>query len=124
MELDKHKIELLVKFFETHGGTELPGCKQIGYELIHNSKCIVPRLGGNIWVGGIGNFIKLNYDLPSHIDCVEYQFSVDEFVNSGFFQGSLPGHINSVSQEIKSLKQQLEEKEEQLKSIKEFHNEF
>lgn len=119
MTLDTHKIELLSKFFEY---TDYPDFKKIGYKLIHHGKCIAPIVLYRI-SGGIGNFIKFNHDLPNHLNCVEYSFNVDEFIGSRFFQDSLPAHINSVAQEIKSLKAQLKEKEEEFKSIKELEYE-
>lgn len=113
MQLDKYKIDVISKFFEND---QYAGWENIAINLIHNGVCIVP---GNdcIYKGGIGNFISVNYHPVGAVDCVEYNFDVNDFITSKIFQENLLGHINSTKSEIQKLESKLKETQNKLKSI-------
>ena len=69
---------LLDTFFESR---DYPGARSIGASLIDKGHCIVAG-DGNIWLGGVGNFIENKGQAEGTIGCTRLEFDVKEFVNS------------------------------------------
>lgn len=79
MELNNTQLNwLLNTFFENE---EFHGWKNIALELIKKGKCVTTKLGSNIWIGGVGNFIKEKvYD--GNKDLIELTFDINAFCSS------------------------------------------
>lgn len=80
-QLTENQVIFLLSFFENN---EYAGWKSLATRLIKNGSCIVAG-NHNIWVGGIGNFIK-TYKNDNFIDCLEYTFNLEEFLNSAWYK--------------------------------------
>ena len=79
-QLTDNQFIFLLKLFENNNA----GWKSIATRLIKNGFCIVAG-NNDIWVGGIGNFIKTNEN-DNFIDCLEYTFNLEEFLNSAWYK--------------------------------------
>ncbi len=65
MNLVKIQIDFLVE--ELFGSDKLPGSRRIAEQLLATGSCIVAG-DGNVWVGGVGNFIRRR-PAENAVDC-------------------------------------------------------
>ena len=88
----ENQTQYLLTFFEND---EYTGWKNIALKLITNGKCIV---AGEkcIWNGGIGNFIETK-NMEDAIGCLQYEFNVDNFMNSNYFKELINNKISQLS---------------------------
>lgn len=75
------KSFLLNYFFKNEN---FAGWKNIADRLLESGKCIVPGKEC-IWIGGIGNFIKVT-NTKEAIGCVLYTFDLDYFLTSNWYK--------------------------------------
>lgn len=105
MKLTKNqKHFILENFFKLNS---VPGWYHIASNLIENGNCIVAG-NGNIWYGGIGNFIK-NKSAENAIDCSHLFFDLDEFLKSDYFKDTKQYHVNDLIEQQRKLESQLNE---------------
>lgn len=86
------------------------GWRNIAEKLLEEKSCIV---AGNdcIWIGGVGNFIKLN-KAEEYFGCVEYKFDYNSFIKSAQFQNVIREYLSETVEKIVELnntKKDLEE---------------
>lgn len=91
-------IELLLPLFENF---KYPGWKSIATELLNQGECIVA--GDNcIWIGGVGNFIKLESN-TNFIDCNNYVLDYDSFIKSKWVKEYIENKQQLIHEEILTL---------------------
>ncbi len=69
-------------FFEQQ---EYAGWKSIAHNLLEKGSCVVAG-SGCIWVGGIGNFIKISPAPEPTVGCVKYEFDLETFLGSNLYK--------------------------------------
>ena len=79
---DYQKSFLLNNFFKNE---KYPGWEGIATKLLETGECIVAGKGKEIWVGGIGNFIKKE-DEKKAVDCTLYKFDLEYFFTSEWYK--------------------------------------
>lgn len=72
--------QFLLSFFKNE---DYVGWKSIATKLIEDGSCVVAGKV-SIWLGGIGNFIKVS-DAENAVDCSLYEFDLEEFKTSKYF---------------------------------------
>lgn len=109
--MDKVQKEWLLKtFFKNE---KFPGWRGIAEKLIDTGKCVTT---GNIWIGGIGNFIE-SEKYEGGIDLIELSFDVELFcskMNAYFMEYHLA--------EVRKIKQEMFELTKRQSSIKSIIN--
>lgn len=102
--IDKYKEDFLLEnFFKNE---KYPGWKNIALELMNNKSCIVAG-DSCIWIGGIGNFIKIEHS-NEFIGCVRYVFLNQEFFNSAFFKSVIESRLEVLNDKLAALQQQID----------------
>lgn len=93
--------KFLLTFFEHNN---YPGWKNIATDLIEKGECVV--VGNScIWVGGIGNFIKIE-EADGYIGCVKYKFDLDEFKKSVWYKKDMISYLDDLrDKQIKLLEE-------------------
>jgi len=92
---------LLETFFKNE---QFAGWRSIAEKLIDEGKCVTTMQGADIWVGGIGNFIKQkNYN--AGVDLIELTFNVKEFasMDNMFFLEYYNHELKRVSEKQEEL---------------------
>jgi hypothetical protein len=79
---DYQKTFLLDYFFKNEKHS---GWKNIATKLLDTGECIVAGKEC-IWVGGIGNFIKIE-EAKDAVDCDLYKFDLEYFFTSEWYKG-------------------------------------
>ena len=108
--VDKIQLEwLLFTFFKRD---EFRGWRGIAEKLITTGSCITTKQGGDIWTGGIGNFISSKPYLGG-VDLIELTFNLKEFAskNNAYF-------LDCYNYKLKQDKRELEEIQIKIDSIK------
>lgn len=100
-KLSEHQKEFLLKHFFKN--EKYAGWKSIATKLLETGRCTV---SGNhcIWVGGIGNFIKLE-EAKDAVGCVVYKFDLDSFLISQWYKtikDAYASHLLLKKKEIES----------------------
>ena len=103
-ELNEAQKEFIIGLFTNH---EFNGWRRIAEILITKGSCIVAGKE-SIWNGGIGNFIKTS-ETDNAIDCLKYEFDLDEFLNSVIFIDAYQEQLNLLTDKIQNLKQEYTE---------------
>lgn len=112
-KLTKHQANFIVNNFFID--SRYPGSRSIGEKLVENGKCIVAGTK-SIYVGGIGNFIKTK-EADDCVDCLEYTFDINMFLSSKWYKETQDLFLNDLGSEIKRLKQEVIDFEQQYKEI-------
>lgn len=81
MKLTENQESFLLSFFKND---EYVGWKNIAKQLLRKGSCIVAG-EKNIWVGGIGNFIKTK-NADNLVDCLQYEFDLNNFLTSEWYK--------------------------------------
>lgn len=83
------------------------GWMNIAKPLLTTGSCVV---AGNecIWIGGIGNFIKVS-KADNFIDCVTYEFDLESFLSSLWFKNVHKNYLFKLFDEKKEIEQKIEE---------------
>ena len=104
--LTDYQKEFLVEYFIKN--EKYPGWKTIATNLLEYGTCIV---AGNecIWIGGIGNFIKLDYYRLPLEECVEYIFDLEYFLTSEWYKHINYQYITMLSDKKRSIEQKYKE---------------
>lgn len=104
---DIQKEFILEHFFKLNS---YKGWKPIATTLLERGVCVV----GNketIWVGNIGHFIKVQYDLSDYelfkdspllnaVDCCVYTFDLDAFLSSDYFKHIKDDYLHKLDNQI------------------------
>lgn len=108
MEYTENQLNLILRFFQSNKNVDW---KKIATKLITDGKCVVAGKEP-IWLGGVGNFIKTYFD-EQYIDCLVYEFDVNNFMESEMFREAINHYItelqtqkdeiNTLYEEITSL---------------------
>ena len=54
-------------------------------KLLDSGECIVCTMYGDIWTGGISNFIKID-TVENGVDCVKYTLDFDTFLDTAWYK--------------------------------------
>lgn len=92
---------LLETFFKNE---EFAGWRGIAEKLIDTGNCVTTNQGKDIWIGGVGNFIK-SEPYGGGVDLILLTFDVKEFcsVNNMFFLERYKWELNRVQEEQDKL---------------------
>lgn len=101
--MDDTLKELLLPFFEND---KYPGWKDIASSLLENKECIVAGTTC-IWIGGIGNFIKLE-NADNFVGCNKYILDYESFISSDLVKSYLHEQLNLLEIEIKKHTKEIE----------------
>jgi hypothetical protein len=101
-----YQKEFLLKYFFKN--EKYAGWRHIAEKLLDTGKCIVAGRDC-IWHGGIGNFIHTE-PAKNAIDCLEYTFNLEYFLDSEWYKEISNGYIA----ELASKKREIEEEYEQI----------
>lgn len=99
-QLTDNQIEFLLEFFLE--GEKKSGYDSIAFNLIKKGQCVVAG-DGRIWIGGIGNFIKVT-PAENTVGCSLLEFDVKSFINSCFFKGHLIASLISNKQKLEDAR--------------------
>lgn len=95
-----------------------PGSRQIASSLVEIGNCIVPG-ESCIWVGGIGNFIKIKSEKDFY-GCVRYVFDKENFMKSEWYKENLIHHIKELSNELNAVNERKSDLEAQIKYFRQY----
>lgn len=112
-ELTENQKSFILNYFFVN--EKYAGWKEIGKKLLERGKCIVAGREP-IWRGGIGNFIKTQ-ETDLAVDCLEYNFDLDSFLESGYFKGVAESYTNELIEEVKKEQKRLEDMTSLVKDI-------
>lgn len=108
--------KFLLTFFENNF---YAGWRNIATTLIKDGECVV---AGNscIWVGGIGNFIKIE-EAPDYIDCVKYKFDLAEFKKSSYYKEALINYLDDLRDKQIKLLEEAKQYETEIETLVKEH---
>lgn len=104
---ENQKEFLLNNFFKN----DITNWRNIAIKLLENGFCIVAG-NRNIWIGGIGNFIK-TVPAENAVDCLMYVFDLDYFLSSEWYKENSRNYL----QILKEEKTDLFEKYNEIKNL-------
>lgn len=104
MKLNEVQINLLTEtFFQTF---VIPAWREIAETLITEGSCIVAG-EGNIWEGGVGNFIERT-KAAGAIGCTLLKFDVDAFLKACWVQDQVKHQIRVCEKQLEIVQTNLE----------------
>jgi hypothetical protein len=101
---ETQKEFLLETFFRNE---DYHGWRSIGYKLLDKGSCIVAGTKC-IWVGGIGNFIKVT-PAEDAFGCSEYKFNLKEFLDSDWFFETKREHVRDLEEKARRARIKFED---------------
>jgi hypothetical protein len=101
MKLTERQVELLVGgFFDTQTG--FPGAAAIARELLGNGTCVVAG-DGVIWRGGVGNFIRIDRNIPGFVGCSRLTLDFERFLSTTEAQAIAASRAGDAERVIEDL---------------------
>ena len=105
MNLTEYQKEFLLEYFFKN--EKFPGWKIIATYLLEKGECIVAGIG-DIWCGGIGNFIKIT-NAKNAVDCLLYEFDLEYFLSTEWYKEISNQYIAILSDKKRCIEQEYEE---------------
>lgn len=113
--MNKAQKKFLLEYFFKN--ERYAGWRNIAEALVDKGECVVAG-DKNIWIGGIGNFIKV-VKADGYIDCVKYTFDIDNFKKSKLYIDTRKHYLDKIKEEINVIKSSLDDKIRELSEISE-----
>lgn len=83
------------------------GWESIADSLLESGECIVAG-NGRIWIGGIGDFIKVS-TAPNLIGCSILKFDIAVFLSSELFKHTKESYLEQIRNDIEKLEMEYED---------------
>lgn len=100
-KLTDSQIEILAEVFPYISG----GSRRIAIHLLKDGSCTVAGTTP-IWIGGVGNFIKVEDAGEGFVECSRYTLNINSFISSAFVKEFLNLKREGIKDQIKDLKEQ------------------